>query len=166
MSGRPGGRGKRTRYDGSKSFERRQTSNRYNDPPPRFANRQRNGDGRGGGYDGYYDEQPPGRSGSSSSGGGYPPGKRERERERDGWGGGGGAHGHGGGGGGRQQDTGGKSSYGRWYVHLVRLHGKGNGPFAWVSGRVQKVAKTTRSQTSRSSSRKLEGTYMYNLWYM
>lgn len=108
MSGRPGGtRGKRTRHEGSRSFDRRQTSSRYsNDPPPRFAGRQqRNGDGRGGGsYEGYYDDQPPSRSGSGGSGPGlYSPTKRERER--DGWGGG------------RQQPSGGKGGYGTTSIH-------------------------------------------------
>ena len=41
--------GRRSRYDSAKEPDRRLTSNRYaNEPPPRFANRQRNGDGRGG----------------------------------------------------------------------------------------------------------------------
>eukprot|EP00731_Ephydatia_muelleri_P029201 Em0020g845a len=42
-------RGRHSRYDSAKEPDRRLTSNRYaNEPPPRFANRQRNGDGRGG----------------------------------------------------------------------------------------------------------------------
>ena len=56
MSGRP-------KRPHRRNFEGRQVSNRYaSDPPPRFANRQRNGDGRlpsdsrGSGYD-YYEEQ-------------------------------------------------------------------------------------------------------------
>jgi len=56
MSGRP----KRPHRRG---FDGRQVSNRYtSDPPPRFANRQRNGDGRfpsdsrGNSYD-YYEDQ-------------------------------------------------------------------------------------------------------------
>ena len=89
MSGRPSGtRGRRTRYDG-RGFDRRQTSNRYaNDPPPRFANRQRNGDGRlSGEFRGgseYYEE--PGRPGM-----GYSPVK-----SRDGWNSSGRQPGHGG----------------------------------------------------------------------